>query len=206
MLFALAFIFNFLIGGLTGIFLADVATDIQLQDTYFVVAHFHYTIVGGEMFALMAGIYYWFPKITGRMYNETLGKIHAVWTFIGFNLTFFSMFWPGLHGMNRRVADYPEYLQPLNLLTTVSAYLLGAGFLLIIFNVGYSWLRGPRATANPWKARTLEWQLSSPPPVHNFPAPPQVVGHPYDYGVPGAIHSQEGTAPALDEPMSASVN
>jgi cytochrome c oxidase subunit 1 len=192
MLFALAVIFNFANGGITGIVLADVPTDIHLQDTYFVVAHFHYTIVGGEIFGLFAGIYYWFPKITGRMYNEALGKLHFWWMFIGFNVTFFTMHWPGIQGMNRRVADYPEFLQPVNLFISISAFMLGASFLIFIWNIIWSWAKGPVAADNPWEARTLEWQTTSPPPFENFPVPPRVTGAPYDYGTPTPAHHTFG--------------
>jgi cytochrome c oxidase subunit 1 len=188
MLFALGMIFNFLIGGITGIFLADVPTDVALHDTYFVVAHFHYTIIGGEIFALFAAIYYWFPKITGRMYNETLGKLHFWLMIVTFNLTFLPMFWLGLHGMIRRVASYPVELQGVNEFASVMAFILGSSFVIFVANVVYALARGPRAEANPWKARTLEWQVSSPPPRENFPAPPVVTGHPYDYGVPDSTH------------------
>jgi len=194
MLFALAVIFNFACGGVTGIFLADVPTDIHLHDTYFVVAHFHYTIVGGEIFALFAGIYYWFPKMTGRMYNERLARIHFWWMFIGFNLTFFTMHWPGIQGMNRRIAEYPDVLQPVNIAVSVAAFAMGASFLVFVYNMLNSWIRGPVAEANPWDARTLEWQVTSPPPIENFPTPPVIKGHPYDYGVPGSVHA---TFPSL---------
>lgn len=188
MLFALAVIFNFLIGGITGIFLSDVPVDIQLQDTFFVVAHFHYTIVGGGIFALFAGIYYWYPKMTGRMYNERQGKIQFWWMFIGFNLTFIPMFWAGLNGMNRRIADYVPDLGNINFFTSMSAFFLGAGFLLFVYNMAVSLKKGEVAADNPWGAHTLEWQTSSPPPLENFDTPPEVVGDPYGYGEPDAKH------------------
>jgi cytochrome c oxidase subunit 1 len=189
MLFAMAVIFNFACGGVTGIFLADVPTDIHLHDTYFVVAHFHYTIVGGEIFGLFAGIYYWYPKITGRMYNERLGKLHFWWMFIGFNITFFVMHWPGIQGMNRRIADYPATYEGVNLAISLSAFMLGASFLVFLYNMANSWVRGAVAEPNPWHARTLEWQTTSPPPLENFPVPPRVQGNPYDYGLPKPPHA-----------------
>jgi len=194
MLFALGWVWNFLIGGITGIFNADVATDLHLHDTYFVAGHFHYTIMGGLIFALLAGIYYWYPKITGRMYDERLGRLNFWWTFLTFNATFLPMFWVGLHGMNRRIADYPAALSGLNYWISVSAFLLGASFLVFLYNFVVSWVRGPRAEANPWQASTLEWQVPSPPPVENFPSPPVVVGPPYVYGIPGARHAALGVA------------
>jgi cytochrome c oxidase subunit 1 len=198
MLFALAVIFNFLIGGLTGLFLADVATDINLQDTYFIVAHFHYTIMGGEIFAIMAALYYWFPKITGRMYNETLGRVHFIGMFLLYNLTFIPMFFVGVRGMNRRVADYPADMEDLNLIITVLSFVLAAAFLPFVYNMVNSWVRGPAAGPNPWRARTLEWETASPPPEENFERLPVVTGDPYGYGTPGATHAsfEEAAAPA----------
>ncbi len=200
MLFALSVLFNFTIGGITGIFLADVPTDLHLHDTYFVVAHFHYTIVGGEIFALMAAIYYWFPKITGRMYNEALGKLHFWLMFIGFQLVFIPMFEVGVQGMNRRVADYPAAYQGLNTFISLSALLLGSSFVFFAWNLFFSWIRGPVAESNPWRARTLEWQTSSPPPIHNFDVDPVFTGFPYDYGEPRAApHSRFGLAPSAGD-------
>jgi cytochrome c oxidase subunit 1 len=188
MLFALAVIANFAIGGTTGIFLADVATDIQLQDTYFVVAHFHYTIMGGEIFAIFAGIYYWFPKITGKMYNETLGKVHAVLMFVMFNLTFFVMFYPGTLGMSRRVATYPDNLSDINGVVSILAVLLGLTFLVFLWNLVVSLTKGERASSNPWGSNTLEWQTSSPPPIENFEEIPRIVGTPYGFGNSDELH------------------
>ncbi len=198
MLFSLAVIFNFLIGGITGVFLSDVPVDIQLQDTFFVVAHFHYTIVGGGIFALFAGIYYWYPKMTGRMYNERQGKIQFWWMFIGFNLTFIPMFWVGLNGMNRRIADYLPELGNANYFTSMSAFFLGAGFLLFLYNMVVSLKRGEVAPDNPWNAYTLEWQTSSPPPLENFEVDPVVVGDPYGYGDPNAQHAIFPTVATTD--------
>jgi cytochrome c oxidase subunit 1 len=194
MLFALAALFNFLFGGITGIFLSDVPVDIHVQDTFFVVSHFHYTILGGGIFGLFAAIYYWFPKITGRMYDERLGKLHFWPMFLGFNLTFATMSWLGLNGMNRRIGDYPPDLGGVNFFVSLMAFALGASFLVFVFNMVVSWVRGPVAEANPWRARTLEWETTSPPPIHNFPRVPQVLGSPYNYGVPDAVHATLGLA------------
>jgi cytochrome c oxidase subunit I len=202
MLFAMAVIFNFVIGGVTGVFLADIYTDIHLQDTYFVVAHFHYTIVGAGIFGLFAGIYFWFPKMTGRMYSERLAKLHFWWMFIGFNLTFLGMFWAGVNGMNRRVAEYIPALEDVNLFSSIAGFMLGASFLIFIVNIVHAWIRGPVAEANPWNARTLEWQTTSPPPVENFMVQPQVLDHPYEYGNPSSIHASVGVpagASGVDE-------
>jgi cytochrome c oxidase subunit I len=188
MLFALGFVSMFVIGGLSGIYLGAVPIDIHVSDTYFVVAHIHYVLLGGSLFTIFAGIYYWFPKATGRMYNERLGKLHFWTTFIFFNLTFFPMHWLGIQGMPRRVADYAPRFGDWNLVISISSFFLGASFMIFVYNMVVSWTRGPRAAANPWRSLTLEWQVSSPPPVFNFDEVPQVVGAPYEYGVVGARH------------------
>jgi cytochrome c oxidase subunit 1 len=189
MLFALGFLSMFVLGGLSGIFLASVPIDIAASDTYFIVAHIHYVLFGGSVFTIFAGIYYWFPKMTGRMYNERLGKLHFWLTFIGFNGTFFPMHWVGLQGMPRRVADYSAEFGNWNLVISMFSFLLGASTLVFFYNIIVSWHRGPIAPSNPWRAMTLEWQVTSPPPVFNFDEIPQVVAGPYEYGVPGAKHA-----------------
>jgi cytochrome c oxidase subunit 1 len=197
---AFGWLFNFTIGGITGIFLADVATDIHLHDTYFVVAHFHYTIVGGSIFALIAAVFYWFPKITGRMYNEKAGSIFGVWLTLFFNLTFIPLFWAGMNGMNRRIGDYPDAFEGANKFASVSALILGASFLLFVGNLLYSALFGPKVGPNPWNARTLEWLIPSPPPEHNFTSQPVVIGSPYAYGVKGSVHAYFPNANKGDDP------
>ncbi|HEY7731144.1 MAG TPA: cytochrome c oxidase subunit I [Gaiellaceae bacterium] len=189
MLWALGFVSMFVIGGLSGIFLGSVPIDIHASDTYFIVAHIHYVLFGGSVFTIFAGIYYWFPKMTGRMYDERLGKLHFWLTFVSFNVTFFPMHWVGLVGMPRRVADYAEEFGNLNLVVSIAAFVLGASVVIFFYNMIVSWARGPIAPPNPWRAMTLEWQVSSPPPIFNFDEIPQVVAGPYEYGVPGARHA-----------------
>lgn len=163
MLFAIGFVSSFLIGGLTGVMLASVPFDIHVHDTYFVVGHFHYVLFGGSALALFAGFYHWFPKMTGKNYNETLGRLHFILTFLGFNITFMPMHQLGLMGMNRRIALYDPSFQPLNLISTAGAYLLAISTIPFIINVVWSLLKGTKAERNPWNALTLEWQTASPP-------------------------------------------
>jgi cytochrome c oxidase subunit I len=189
MLWAVGFVSMFVIGGLSGIYLGAVPIDIHVSDTYFVVAHIHYVLFGGSLFTIFAGIYYWFPKMTGRMYNERLGKLHFWLTFVGFNLTFFPMHLIGTQGMPRRVSDYDPMFGNWNLFISVASFALGASTVVFLYNMVTSMRRGPLAEGNPWRSLTLEWQVSSPPPVFNFDEIPQVVGNPYEYGVPGARHA-----------------
>jgi cytochrome c oxidase subunit 1 len=189
MLFAVGFLAMFVIGGLSGIYLGSVPIDIHASDSYFIVAHIHYVLFGGSLMTIFAGIYYWFPKMTGRMYNERLGQLHFWLTFVAANLTFFPMHYIGLQGMPRRVADYADRFANFNLFISIASFGLGASSIIFFYNMIWSWAHGPAAGSNPWRAMTLEWQVSSPPPIFNFDEIPQVVGGPYEYGVPGARHA-----------------
>jgi cytochrome c oxidase subunit I len=181
MLYALMFIFLFTIGGLTGVFLGSLATDIHLHDTYFVVAHFHYVMIGGTVMAFIGGVHYWWPKIFGRMYNETTGQIAAILVFIGFNLTFIPQFIAGMKGMPRRYFTYDPSFAIYNQISTVGAFLLGTALLIAGINLFYGAFRGKKAPSNPWGSLTLEWQSESPPVVENFTKEPSLALGPYDY-------------------------
>jgi cytochrome c oxidase subunit 1 len=181
MLYALAFIGLFTIGGLTGLFLAAVGVDVHVTATYFIVAHFHYVMVGGMLVAYLAGLHFWWPKITGRMYPEAPAKLSALITFIGFNLTFFPQFILGYMGMPRRYHSYPPEFQVLNVLSSAGASVLAVGLLMPMFYMLWSLKYGAIAGNNPYRATGLEWQTTSPPPTHNFHEIPIVTQEAYDY-------------------------
>jgi len=176
MLWAVGFIFVFTIGGVTGVVLANPGIDRSAQDTYYVVAHFHYVLSLGAVFAIFAGWYYWFPKITGYMYSELMGKLHFWITFIGVNLAFFPQHFLGLAGMPRRIADYPEAFSGWNHISSVGAYISAVGLLTFLAGMVYAFVRKTQAAANPWGegATTLEWTLPSPPPFHQFERLPRI--------------------------------
>jgi len=196
MLFALGFIFTFVIGGATGIMLASVPFDVHVHDTYFIIAHFHYVLFGGSVMTVFAGLYFWYPKVTGRMLDERLGKAHFWTTFISSNAVFFPMHWLGLEGMQRRVVDYDPKFGSTNEFISLMAFVLGAGMLIFVYNVIRSARHGELAGPNPWRSLTLEWQVSSPPPIFNFEVTPRVIGGPYRYGEPGAKHAVFPELPA----------
>jgi cytochrome c oxidase subunit 1 len=181
MLYALGFIGLFTVGGLTGLFLASLAIDVHLSDTYFVVSHFHYIMVGGAVMAYLGGIHFWWPKISGRLYPEMWGRIAALIIFIGFNLTFFPQYLLGYAGMPRRYHTYPPEFQLLNVLSSAGASILAVGYLLPLAYLGWSLFYGKRAGANPWQATGLEWQTASPPPKENFLQTPLVTADAYAY-------------------------
>ena len=176
MLWAIGFIFVFTIGGVTGVVLANPGADRSFQDTYYVVAHFHYVLSLGAVFAIFAGWYYWFPKFTGYMYSETWGRLHFWLTFIGVNVAFFPMHFLGLAGMPRRYADYPDAFAGWNFVSSIGSYISGIGFLVFLIGMVYALIRKQRAANNPWGsgATTLEWTLPSPPPFHQYETLPQV--------------------------------
>ncbi|MBI1386963.1 MAG: cytochrome c oxidase subunit I [bacterium] len=202
MCFALSFIFLFGIGGLTGLFLGALATDIHLHDTYFIVAHFHYVMMGGTMIAFLGGLHYWWPKMFGKMYNERMGQLAALLIFIGFNLTFFPQFVMGAHGMPRRYFNYKEVFTFWHVLSSIGSYTLAVGFFVDAGCLLHSLFRGKPAPQNPWGAATLEWETSSPPVHDNFKTIPAVTD-PYDYSdlvydktIEGFVHKSAQSAGA----------
>ncbi|MGC2130224.1 MAG: cytochrome c oxidase subunit I [Candidatus Aquilonibacter sp.] len=184
MLFAVGFVALFTLGGITGIFLAAVPFDLHVHGTYFVVAHFHYVLVGGSLMGVFAGTYFYFPKMSGRLMNETLGKWHFWLFFIGFNGTFLPQHWLGMLGMPRRVPEYDPQFQFWNDFSSISSYVMTFAILLFFINVLWSLRNGKKSGPNPWGGRTLDWQIPSPPHYYNFKNIPTVYGLPYDFGQP----------------------
>jgi cytochrome c oxidase subunit 1 len=211
MLNAIAFVAMFIIGGLSGIFMAATPVDMHIHDTYFIVGHLHYVLFGGSMFGLFGAIYYWFPKMFGKMMNERLGLIHFFLTFIFFNGTFFLMHIVGMHGHPRRIADPTIYeflrgggIVGMNQFMTINAFLLGLSQIIFAYNFFYSLAAGPKAPANPWHANTLEWTTPSPPAHYNFERLPTVYHPPYEYSVPGIAEDflpQTQPRPAIAGPL-----
>jgi len=189
MLYVLLFIFIFSIGGLTGLVLGALNTDLHLTDTYFVVAHFHYVMFGGMGIIFFASLHYWFPKMFGKMYNEKTAKVAAYIIAVGFNTLYFPMFIMGYMGMPRRYYDYLPEFQIYHIISTVGSWVVVSGILLMFFNLYRGLKYGSKTSDNPWGGTTLEWQVPSPPPVENFEEIPTVVTGPYDHTY---IHGQEG--------------
>jgi cytochrome c oxidase subunit 1 len=181
MLYAIGFVALFTIGGMTGLFLAALGIDVHVTDTYFVIAHFHYIMVGGTVMAFLGGVHFWWPKISGKMYPEFLAKLSALTVFLGFNLTFFPQFILGYMGMPRRYAAYPPEFQVLNVLSTAGASILGVGYIVPLIYLIWAWKYGDPAPDNPWRTTGLEWKTSSPPPKHNFEETPTVTWGAYDF-------------------------
>jgi cytochrome c oxidase subunit 1 len=181
MLYALGFIFMFTIGGLTGVYLGVLSIDVHLHDTYFVVAHFHYVMMGGTVMGFLGGIWYWWPKMTGKMYDEKLARISWFLVFVGFNATFFIQFIMGARGMPRRYYNYLDQFQKFHVFSTVGSWILASGFLVMLWVLIKSLREGAPAPGNPWHSLGLEWQSASPPPLENFEKDPVVTHGPYDY-------------------------
>jgi len=193
MMWTLSFMVLFTIGGLTGLFLGALGIDVHLHDTYFVVAHFHYVMMGGTVIAFYAGLHYWWPKMFGVMYREGPARFSAIIVFIGFNATFFTQFILGTRGMPRRYYNYLDQYQPLHQFSTFGSWIIGLGFIIMTVNLLASFKQRVKAPANPWGARTLEWSIPSPPITHNFHKTPVVTEGPYDFPVEGqAVSGAEG--------------
>lgn len=190
LLFAVGLLAMFVMGGLSGVTLGTAPFDLHVHDTYYIVAHFHYVLFGGSVYGLYSGIYHWFPKMTGRMLNEPLGKVHFILTFIGTNLTFLPMHELGLQGMPRRIAMYDPKFESINHICTYGSMILGFSILPFIVNIIWSWSKGPIAGRNPWRSLTLEWQTTSPPAIENFEEEPIMWAGPYDYGVDTVIEDE----------------
>lgn len=191
MYYTLGFLFMFTIAGLTGIHLAVLSTDVYLHDTYFVVAHFHYTMQGGTVFSLVAGLHYWFPKITGRWYNRKIAFWGWLILFVGFNATFLPQFILGLEGMPRRYFDYLPHFQTWHLFSTIGSWFNGLGYIIVFTNLLVGAFKGEKAEDNPYNALSLEWQTSSPPPETNFTETPRFPESIYDYGTEGKIETKK---------------
>ena len=207
MLYAFGFLGLFTIGGLTGIFLATLGLDVHVHDTYFVIAHFHYIMVGGAIMGYLGGLHYWWPKMSGRLYPDFPSKVSAILIFVGFNLTFFPQFVLGYMGMPRRYHAYPEEFQPLNILSSAGASILGVGYLLPVCYLLWSLKWGRVSGTNPWGATGLEWEIPSPPPTENFTEVPHVTWEPYDFSrrpfmvdVPSADAREHGSHHAIAPP------
>lgn len=197
LLFAIGFLSQFVIGGITGMMLGSIPVDIHLHDTYFVVSHFHFVLFGGSVFAIYAGLYHWWPKITGRMMNNRVGVIHFILTYVSFFFTFFPMHLAGMQGMPRRVAEYAPEFQSINILIGISAFVLGFSTLIALGNMIWAIYYGKVAGPNPWRALTLEWQTSSPPPAYNFKGAPIPFEDPYGYGTEAATAYLDAMAERL---------
>jgi cytochrome c oxidase subunit 1 len=207
MLFAIGLLAMFVFGGISGVTLGTAPFDVHVHDTYYVVAHFHFVLFGGSVFGIYAGIYHWFPKMTGRKLNETLGRIHFALTFVGTILTFSPMHELGLKGMPRRVAMYDPQFTMLNEICTYGAYILGISVLPFIINILWSWRAGEVAGRNPWQALTLEWQTTSPPAIENFEETPILWAGPYDYGIDDlSVDESDSVSEILSEVSSESKN
>jgi cytochrome c oxidase subunit 1 len=185
MLYALGFIGLFTMGGLTGVMLATLGIDVHVHDTYFIIAHFHYIMVGGAIMGYLGGLHYWWPKMTGKLYPRFWSRISAMVIFIGFNVTFFPQFILGYLGMPRRYHVYPPEFQVLNVMSSAGATILGVGYLIPLIYFIWSMRYGPHASSNPWGVVGLEWETTSPPPTENFETTPVVTHGPYEYPLPG---------------------